>query len=278
MRILFLGDVVGRSGRDAVAAGLPKLRADLRADLVVVNGENASHGFGLAPDMAEAILAAGADAITLGNHAWDRQARSFPYIAQEPRLAAPSSTSRPARPAAARSWRHACGTGGRALVMNANGPLVHGPAGLPVPRHRRNCFRGYTLGANDRRRRLRFPRRGDQRKNVICPQLLTDRSQPGGRHPYPHPHRRPPHPARRHSVPVGRRHVRRLRQRDRHGQGRQRPCPFLAEDARRETRASRRPGRPSAACSSKPMMRRAWPARIEPIRTGGRLAQVMPTA
>ena len=81
MRILFLGDVVGRTGREAVAASLPKLRAALRIDLAVVNAENASHGFGLAPDMARALFAAGADVITLGNHAWDRK-EIIPFIAE----------------------------------------------------------------------------------------------------------------------------------------------------------------------------------------------------
>jgi len=88
MRILFLGDVVGRTGRDAVMAQLPGLRETLRVDFVAVNGENASHGFGLAPEMAEAMFAAGADVITLGNHAWDRK-EIIPYIAQEPRLIRP---------------------------------------------------------------------------------------------------------------------------------------------------------------------------------------------
>jgi len=88
MHILFLGDLVGRTGRDAVNAALPKLRAELRADLVVVNAENASHGFGLGPDMARDLFAAGADAITLGNHAWDRR-EIVPYIAREPRLLRP---------------------------------------------------------------------------------------------------------------------------------------------------------------------------------------------
>src|SRR5579862_9356010 len=85
VRILFLGDVVGRTGRDTVVARLPGLRQDLRIDLAVVNAENASHGFGLAPDMAKALFAAGADVITLGNHAWDRK-EIIPYIAQHPRL------------------------------------------------------------------------------------------------------------------------------------------------------------------------------------------------
>ena len=88
MRILFLGDVVGRTGRDAVVERLPGLREALRVDFVAVNGENASHGFGLAPDMAEALFGAGADVITLGNHAWDRK-EIIPYIAHEPRLIRP---------------------------------------------------------------------------------------------------------------------------------------------------------------------------------------------
>ena len=57
MRILFLGDVLGRTGRDTVAARLPGLRRELRIDLTVVNAENASHGFGLAPDMAKTLFA-----------------------------------------------------------------------------------------------------------------------------------------------------------------------------------------------------------------------------
>lgn len=88
MRLLILGDVMGRAGRDAVIAGLPGLRARCRADFVAVNAENASHGFGLAPEMAEAMFAAGADALTLGNHAWDRK-EIIPYIAGEPRLLRP---------------------------------------------------------------------------------------------------------------------------------------------------------------------------------------------
>jgi metallophosphoesterase (TIGR00282 family) len=88
MRILFLGDVVGRAGREAVVAGLPGLRASLKLDLIIVNGENASHGFGLAPAMAEAFFAAGADVITLGNHAWDRKEMAG-YIETEPRIVRP---------------------------------------------------------------------------------------------------------------------------------------------------------------------------------------------
>ena len=120
MRILFLGHVVGRAGREAVAATLPRLRAGLRVDLAVVNGENASHGFGLAPDMAEALFAAGADAITLGNHTWDRK-ELIPYIAQQPRVVRPLNFP-PGTPGAG-SVVVELADGRRALVLNAMGRL-----------------------------------------------------------------------------------------------------------------------------------------------------------
>lgn len=88
MRLLFLGDLLGRAGREAALKHIPELRAALKLDFVAVNAENASHGFGLGPDMAQALFAAGADAITLGNHAWDRR-EIIPYIAQEKRLLRP---------------------------------------------------------------------------------------------------------------------------------------------------------------------------------------------
>ncbi|MGG5811920.1 TIGR00282 family metallophosphoesterase [Falsiroseomonas sp. CW058] len=88
MRILFLGDLVGRAGRDAAGEAIPALRQRLGLDLVVVNAENASHGFGLSPEMARALFAAGADVLTLGNHAWDRK-EIIPYIESERRLIRP---------------------------------------------------------------------------------------------------------------------------------------------------------------------------------------------
>lgn len=88
MRLLFLGDVVGRSGRAAITARLPELRAQWRLDFVIVNGENASAGMGLTPDHAKAILEAGADVVTLGDHAFD-QKDMLSYIATEPRILRP---------------------------------------------------------------------------------------------------------------------------------------------------------------------------------------------
>ena len=93
MRMLFLGDVVGRSGRAAVVERLPKLRAEWRLDFVVVNGENASHGMGLTGDHAKLLLEAGADVLTLGDHAFD-QKDMLSYIEREPRILRPLNYAR----------------------------------------------------------------------------------------------------------------------------------------------------------------------------------------
>jgi len=88
MRVLFCGDVVGRAGRKAVIERLPGLRRQLNLDFVVVNGENAAGGFGITAKICDEILAAGADAVTTGNHVWD-QKEIVGHIEQEPRLLRP---------------------------------------------------------------------------------------------------------------------------------------------------------------------------------------------
>jgi len=88
MRILFLGDVVGRAGRTAIAQRLKGLRADWRLDFIVVNGENATNGAGLSAAHAKGILEAGADCITLGDHAFD-QRDMLQFIDKEPRIIRP---------------------------------------------------------------------------------------------------------------------------------------------------------------------------------------------
>jgi 2',3'-cyclic-nucleotide 2'-phosphodiesterase len=88
MRILFLGDVVGRSGRQAVSETLPRLRREWQLDFVVVNGENASGGMGLTTPHARILLDAGADCLTLGDHAFD-QKDMLSAVEQEPRILRP---------------------------------------------------------------------------------------------------------------------------------------------------------------------------------------------
>jgi len=88
MRLLFLGDVVGRAGREAVLRHLPELRLLLAPDVVVVNGENAAAGFGITAKIAEEFLAAGVDCLTTGNHVWD-QKELVGAIERLPRLLRP---------------------------------------------------------------------------------------------------------------------------------------------------------------------------------------------
>src|ERR1043166_7301380 len=89
MRILFVGDVVGKPGREAVMNRLPALRIDQQADFVIVNGENSAGGIGITREIGDNILnRAGADVITLGNHAWGKR-ESYPYLSEEPRILRP---------------------------------------------------------------------------------------------------------------------------------------------------------------------------------------------
>ncbi len=95
MRLLFLGDVMGRSGRSAVAERLPALRAEWGLNFVVVNGENATNGAGLSPAHAKLLLEAGADCVTLGDHAFD-QKDMLGHIDGEPRILRPINFSKAA--------------------------------------------------------------------------------------------------------------------------------------------------------------------------------------
>jgi metallophosphoesterase (TIGR00282 family) len=88
MKLMFCGDLLGRSGRDAVVEQVPLLRQSLSLDFVVVNGENAAHGFGITPKICEELFAAGVDVVTLGNHSWD-QREIIPYLDAEPRVLRP---------------------------------------------------------------------------------------------------------------------------------------------------------------------------------------------
>jgi metallophosphoesterase (TIGR00282 family) len=92
VRILFIADVVGTPGRGALEARLRDVRAALEVDVCVVNGENAADGVGITPRLADRLLAVGADAITLGNHAF-RRAEIGPYLDSSERVVRPANTS-----------------------------------------------------------------------------------------------------------------------------------------------------------------------------------------
>jgi metallophosphoesterase (TIGR00282 family) len=120
MRILFIGDVVGRSGRKIVYDLLPKLIGQWKLDLVVVNGENAAGGFGITETIYNELIDAGADAVTLGNHSWD-QREALVFIERAPRLIRPVNypAGTPGRGAALIDTK----SGKRALVINAMGRI-----------------------------------------------------------------------------------------------------------------------------------------------------------
>lgn len=88
MRILFLGDIIGKSGRDVVAAELPRLIETLALDFVIANGENAAGGFGLTRATANELFGAGVDCITTGNH-WADQKEILGFIGDEDRILRP---------------------------------------------------------------------------------------------------------------------------------------------------------------------------------------------
>jgi 2',3'-cyclic-nucleotide 2'-phosphodiesterase len=124
MRILFVGDVIGRSGRTVVYERLPGLIAKWQLDLVVVNGENAAGGFGITESIYRELVEAGADAITLGNHAWD-QKEALVFIERAPKLIRPINypVGTPGRGAALVEAKN----GARVLVVNAMGRIFMDP-------------------------------------------------------------------------------------------------------------------------------------------------------
>ena len=88
MRILLCGDVMGKSGRQAILENIRDLRDRLKADFIIVNGENAAHGFGITEKICDSFYEVGVDVITTGNHIWD-QREMMNYIDRDPKLLRP---------------------------------------------------------------------------------------------------------------------------------------------------------------------------------------------
>ena len=128
MRILFIGDVVGRSGRAIVNQRLPGLISDWKLDLVVLNGENSAGGFGITESIFREFIDNGVDVVTLGNHAWD-QREALVFIERSPRLVRPLNYPKgtPGRGAAMIDAKN----GARVLVINAMGRIFLDPLDDP---------------------------------------------------------------------------------------------------------------------------------------------------
>ncbi len=118
MRLLFLGDLLGRAGRNAVIDSLPALIVEYSLDFVVVNGENAAGGFGITEDILRQVLGAGADVVTTGNHVFD-QREALVFAERQERFLRPLNY--PAGTPGRGSGLYMARSGARVLVINAMG-------------------------------------------------------------------------------------------------------------------------------------------------------------
>lgn len=144
MKILFLGDIVGRAGRTAVAEHLPDLRARLKLDFVIVNGENAAGGFGITQKICDQLFDLGVDVITTGNHVWD-QREIMAHMDKEPRLLRPLNFP-PGTPGRG-VGEYRTTDGRKVVVMNAMGRVFMDPLEDPFAGVEAALAR-YRLGAS----------------------------------------------------------------------------------------------------------------------------------
>ena len=128
MRILFIGDIFGRPGRDIAHRAIPALVSSHDIDLVVANVENSAAGFGVTGDMAEAILKSGVDVMTSGNHIWDKK-EVLDYIPRQPKLLRPANF--PAGVPGRGTWIGTTRNGDAAAVINVMGRIFMAPLDDP---------------------------------------------------------------------------------------------------------------------------------------------------
>lgn len=124
MRLLFLGDIVGRSGREAVEKHLPELKIRYKLDVVVANAENAAHGAGITPKICQGFYDIGVDCLTTGNHVWD-QKEIIPYIDKDPKLLRPFNA--PGCTPGKGYHVHELDDGRKILIMNVMGQVFMNP-------------------------------------------------------------------------------------------------------------------------------------------------------
>lgn len=128
MRILFVGDVMGRSGREALEKYLPRLKEQLKIDVAILNGENAAHGRGITEKHCKQFYELGADCITTGNHVWD-QREILTYIQRDPKLLRPANF--PKGTPGQGLYIHALQDGRRIAVINLMARLFMDPLDDP---------------------------------------------------------------------------------------------------------------------------------------------------
>jgi metallophosphoesterase (TIGR00282 family) len=142
VNILFIGDIIGRPGRELIRKGLRGLRDRYDADLVVANAENSANGFGITKDIGDTLLEWGIDVMTSGNHIWDKK-EAIAYIAAEPRLVRPANypPGVPGRGAYVAHTSDGRAVGvinamGRVFMLNIDDPFQVVPREIEAMRHR----------------------------------------------------------------------------------------------------------------------------------------------
>ena len=239
IRLLFIGDVVGRSGRAALLEQVPILRSRWALDFIIVNGENAAGGFGLTEAIFEDFLAVGVDAVTLGNHAFD-QREALVFIERQPRLIRP--VNYPAGHARTRRGGDRERQGRAAPHRQCAWPHLHGRARRSFRRRQARARRFARLGEGCDASIVDFHAEATSEKWAAA-HLVDGKASLVRRHPYPCAQRRSSDSRRRHRLHHRRRHDWRLRFRDRDGKGRA-VAPIHAPHSLRPLRAGAGAGDP----------------------------------
>ncbi len=211
MRLLFLGDVVGRSGRHALTERLPALVEKHKLDFVIVNGENAAGGFGITEEIFRNIVDAGADVVTTGNHVFD-QREALVFSERQERFLRPVNYP-PGAPGRG-SGLFVARNGARFLVINVMGRVFMDAMDDPFAAIEREVA-ACPLGEQADAIVIDMHAEASSEKQAMAHYVDGPRD-PGRRHAYPRAHVRLPGAARRHRLPDRCRHVRRLRFGDRH--------------------------------------------------------------
>ena len=271
MRILFIGDIVGRSGRAVLLERLPRLVRDWQLDFVAVNGENAAGGFGITEAIYQEFVDAGADAVTGGNHSWD-QKEALVFIERAPKLLRPINfrAGTPGRGVALIEAKN----GARVLVVNAMGRIFMDPLDDPfaaVERELAACPLKQSadaiivdIHAEATSEKQAMGHFCDGRASLV---VGTHTHAPTADHQ---------NPAARHGLRVGRRHDRRLQFGDRDGQGGAADA-VPAQDFAARASSRRWARRHCAGLRSRPMTPPGSRGASRAVRLGGRLEEAQPT-
>ena len=271
MRLLFLGDMVGRSGRTAVWERLPGLVSDFGLDFVIVNGENAAGGFGITEEIFLQTIDAGADVVTTGNHVWN-QREALVFCERYDQFLRPANfpEGTPGRGIDARR----CAQRGARAGRQRHGPGLHASGAGRSLRLRRPAARSLPARRTGRRRRLRLPRRGDQREAVFRPSSRRA-GEPRGRHP--HACTRPPtassSPAEPPTCPMPACAATTI---PRSAWTRKSRLPASSRRSRGDGSRPPPARRRSVASAWRFPTGRDWRKRIAPLRLGPRLVEAMP--